>query len=63
MSSEVDRLLDGLRSADEAAVRGLIAVVADRAQEEPDETPPVHPLPDSTAAGRPSAATAGDNLR
>ncbi len=32
-------------------------------QEEPDESPPVHPLPDATAAGRPSAATAGDNLR
>jgi hypothetical protein len=50
---EVDRLLDGLRSADEAAVRGLITVVTDWAQEEPEESPPVHPLLDFPAAGKP----------
>jgi hypothetical protein len=50
---EVDRLLDGLRSADEEAVQGLIAALADWAQEEPDESPEMHPLPVSPAAGQP----------
>lgn len=50
---EVDRLLDGLRSADEAAVQALIDVLADWAQEKPDESPAGLPLPVSPPAGQP----------
>jgi hypothetical protein len=50
---EVDRLLDGLRSADETAVQGLVAVVSDWTQEEPDEPPAMHPRPVSPPAGQP----------
>lgn len=50
---EVDRLLDGLRSADETAVQGLVAVVSDWTQEEPDEPPAMHPRPLSPAPGLP----------
>ncbi|MCU1519979.1 MAG: hypothetical protein JWN19_364 [Arthrobacter sp.] len=50
---EMDRLLEGLRSADDAAVRGLVATLLDWAQEEPEEPPPMPPLPVSPAAGQP----------
>jgi hypothetical protein len=50
---EVDRLLDGLRGADEAAAQGFIIVLADWAHEEPDESPAMLPLPVSSAAGQP----------
>ncbi|MDV8148066.1 DUF6226 family protein [Arthrobacter sp. B10-11] len=50
---EVDRLLDGLRRADEAAVQALIDVLADWAQEKPDESPAGLPLPVSPPAGQP----------
>ena len=42
---EVDRLLEGLRSADDAAVRGLVAILSDWAQEEPDEPAAMPPRP------------------
>ena len=50
---EVDRLLEGLRSADDAAVRGLVAVLSDWAQEEPDEPAAMPPRPVPPAAGQP----------
>ena len=50
---EVDRLLEGLRSADDAAVRGLIAVLSDWAREEPDEPTAMPPRPVPPAAGQP----------
>lgn len=50
---EVDRLLDGLRIADDAAVQGLIAVVSDWSQEELDERPAMHPRPLSLPPGQP----------
>ena len=50
---EVNRLLEALRSADDDAVRGLVAVLSDWAQEEPDESPPLQPRPVSPAAGQP----------
>jgi hypothetical protein len=49
---EVDRLLDGLRSADEGAVQGLLAVLSDWIQEEPDEPPTMHPRPVSPGPGQ-----------
>jgi hypothetical protein len=42
---EVDRLLEALRSADDDAVDGLIAVLTDWAQEEADEPPAMPRLP------------------
>ena len=50
---EVNRLLEALRSADEDAVRGLIAVLSDWAQEVLDDSPPVQPLPVPPAPGQP----------
>ena len=50
---EVSRLLEGLRSADEESVRGLVAAILDWAQEEPDESSPPQPLPVAPAAGQP----------
>lgn len=50
---EVDRLLDGLRNADGPAVEGLISVLADWAQEEPDESQPMHSLPVPAAPRQP----------
>ncbi|MCU1566817.1 MAG: hypothetical protein JWQ56_1754 [Pseudarthrobacter sp.] len=50
---EVERLLDALRDAEEAAVQGLIGVLAEWAQEDPDVSPPMHLLPDSPVAGQP----------
>lgn len=50
---EVDRLLDGLRTADETAVQGLLAVVSDWTQEEPDEPPAMWPHPLSPPPGQP----------
>ena len=49
---EVDRLLEALRSADDDAVRGLISLLSDWAQEEPEE-PPARPLPVFPSAGQP----------
>ncbi|CAI3794137.1 DUF6226 family protein [Pseudarthrobacter sp. MM222] len=49
---ETDRLLEALRIADDAAVRGLVATLLDWAREEPDEAPPMR-LPMSPAAGQP----------
>jgi len=53
---EVDRLLEGLRSADDDEVRGLIAVLSDWAREEPTdphEPPSRPPRPLIRAAGQP----------
>lgn len=50
---EMDRLLEGLRSADDAAVRGLVAALLDWTQEEPHEPPPARPLPVPPAAAQP----------
>lgn len=50
---EVNRLLEALRSADDDAVRGLIAVLSDWAQDEPVEPPARPPVPVRPAAGRP----------
>ncbi|MET4135436.1 DUF6226 family protein [Pseudarthrobacter sp. PvP090] len=50
---EVDRLLEGLRSVDDAAVRGLVAVLSDWAREERDESPAMPPRPVTPAAGQP----------
>lgn len=50
---ETDRLLEALRSADDAAVRGFVAMLLDWAREEPDEPPPMRPHPLSPAAGQP----------
>lgn len=50
---EVDRLLEALRSADDDAVRGLVAVLSDWAQEEPDGPPVQAPLPVPPAQGQP----------
>jgi hypothetical protein len=50
---EMDRLLEALRSADDAAIRGLVAALLDWAREEPDEPPPMRPLPVPPAAGQP----------
>lgn len=50
---EVDRLLEGLHSADNEAVQGLVAVLSDWAQEAPDESPAMQSLPASPAAGQP----------
>jgi hypothetical protein len=49
---ETDRLLEALRIADDAAVRGLVATLLDWAREEPDEPPPMRPHPMSPAAGQ-----------
>jgi hypothetical protein len=50
---EVDRLLDGLRSADDTAVQRFVAMVSDWAQEEPDEPPAIDPRPVAWPAGLP----------
>ena len=50
---EVDRLLEGLRSADDAAVLGLVAMLSDWAREEPDEPAAMPPRPVPPAAGQP----------
>lgn len=50
---EVNRLLEALRSADDDAVRGLVAVLSDWAQEQPDESPPRPPQPVFRSAGQP----------
>jgi hypothetical protein len=50
---EPDRLLEALRSADDDAVRGLLAVLSDWAQEEPEELPARPPLPVVLPAGQP----------
>jgi hypothetical protein len=50
---EIDRLLDGLRSADEEEVHGLVSVLSDWAHEELDESPAMWPLPVSPMAGQP----------
>ncbi|HSO91270.1 MAG TPA: hypothetical protein VLR70_09000, partial [Arthrobacter sp.] len=42
---EPDRLLEALRTADDDAVDGLIAVLSDWAQEEPEEPPARPPRP------------------
>jgi hypothetical protein len=50
---EVNRLLEALRSADDEAVRGLIAVLLDWARAEPYEPPARPPVPVPPAAGQP----------
>lgn len=50
---EIDRLLDGLRSADDESVRGLVAMLSDWAQEELDESLAVQPTPVAPSAGQP----------
>ena len=50
---EVDRLLDGLRTADNAAVQELIAVLSEWTKEEPDEPPAPTPRPVSPPTGQP----------
>ena len=50
---DVNRLLEGLRRADDDAVRGLIAVLSDWAQEEPEEPPARPPQPAFRSAGQP----------
>ncbi|MDI3213262.1 DUF6226 family protein [Arthrobacter sp. AL12] len=50
---EVHRLLEALRSANDDAERGLLAVLADWAQEEPEEPPARPPLPVFPSAGQP----------
>ncbi|MCU1531908.1 MAG: hypothetical protein JWO49_1479 [Arthrobacter sp.] len=50
---ETDRLLEALHSADNAAVRGLVATLLDWAREEPDPPPPMRPHPMSPASGQP----------
>jgi hypothetical protein len=50
---EVVRLLDGLRSGDYTAVQGLVAMVTDWAQEEPDDSPAMQPRPVAQPAGLP----------
>lgn len=50
---EVDRLLEGLRSADDAAVRRLVAVLADWAREELEEPAAMPPLPVPPRPGQP----------
>lgn len=53
---EPDRLLEALRSADDVAVRGLIAVLSDWAREEPEEPPARPPRPVVRPAGQPRYA-------
>ena len=50
---EVDRLLEVLRSVDDAAVRRIVAVLSDWAREEPDESAARPPRPVPPAAGQP----------
>jgi hypothetical protein len=50
---EINRLIDGLRRANDAAVEGLIATLANWAQEERDESPAMPPLPIPPEAGQP----------
>ena len=50
---EVDRLLEGLRIADDDAVRGLVSMLLDWAQAEPDEPPAEPPRPVPPTAGQP----------
>ena len=50
---EIDRLLDAVRSADDDSVRGLVSMLSDWAQEEPDNSPAMQPLPVARAAGQP----------
>jgi hypothetical protein len=50
---EIDRLMNGLRSADDESVHRLVSVLSDWAQEELDESPAMHPLPVSPTAGQP----------
>ena len=42
---EVDRLLEGLRGADDESVRGLVSVLSDWAREDPEEPPARPPVP------------------
>ncbi|MEC5180498.1 DUF6226 family protein [Arthrobacter sp. CG_A4] len=50
---EANRLLEALRSADDDAVRGLVAAILDWARDEPEELPAMLPRPVSPAAGQP----------
>lgn len=54
---EVDRLLEGLRAADDHAVEGLVSMLADWAREAPEEVmedaPAMRPRPAPPAAGQP----------
>lgn len=50
---QVDRLLEGLRRADDEAVRGLVSTMLDWAREEVDESPPLQPVPVAPAARQP----------
>lgn len=50
---EVDRLLDVLRSADDESIPGLVALLADWAQEDLDETPAARPIPVPPQVGQP----------
>ncbi len=49
---EVSRLLEGLRGADDDAVRGLIAALLDWARDDPDEPSARPPVPVSLAAAQ-----------
>lgn len=48
---DIDRLFEGLRGADDEAVRRLIAVLSDWAREEPDSSPAMRPVPVPPPAG------------
>jgi hypothetical protein len=50
---ETDRLLKGLRSADDESVRGLVSALSDWAQEEVDDAQAVRPVPVPPTAGQP----------
>ncbi|WP_144672849.1 DUF6226 family protein [Arthrobacter sp. U41] len=50
---EVDRLLEGLRSADDAEVRGLVSMLLDWAGDELDAPTALPPRPAPPAAGQP----------
>lgn len=50
---EIDRLLEGLRSADDESVRGLVSVLLDWVMEDVDDSPAVQPVPVPPAAGQP----------
>ncbi|BCW65302.1 hypothetical protein NicSoilB4_00650 [Arthrobacter sp. NicSoilB4] len=50
---EVDRLLDGLVSADDESIQELVSMLAVWAQEELDEAPAAQPIPVAPSAGQP----------